>query len=340
MPKCIFLSLAMLFLVSTLAFPAGKLTGKAFEDNRLRPTTAAPMDGLTIRWFGAASIVIDDGTTALLIDPFVTRGDYSKLRLFSDRGVEIDTDAVQAFANLPDVSRTKAILVSHSHYDHVMDVPAFARHLPKAEIYGSKDAHLVVEGHDKTIDLARLRLITPGEPYTVGPFKIEAVMSQHGKQLGGHLNPLAGAVTYPLTTPAALKAYGLGDIYAFRISHPSGTIVHIGSAGVTSDTTDAFRQWKHTDLLLLSLVGRGKTVSYLNNTVGLLNPGYVIPMHYDDIFDSLDASINVTFVAKLKEFFQTMKDTHQGVTTGTIQFHEGWRLNDGRLGLAPPLALP
>jgi L-ascorbate metabolism protein UlaG (beta-lactamase superfamily) len=340
MLRPLFFSLAAVVLMSTQACPAGKLTGQAFEDNRLRLATNAPQHGLTVRWFGAASIVIDDGTTALLIDPFVTRGDYSKLRLFSKRGVEIDTDAVKAFAKLPDVGRTKAILVSHSHYDHVMDVPAFAKHLTKAKIYGSKDAFLVVEGHDNTIDTARLRPIEPGKPFTVGPFEIEAVVSRHGKPLGGPLNPLADAVVSPLKTPAALKDYGLGDIYAFRISHPSGTIVHIGSAGVTRETTTAFRQWDDTDLLLLSLVGRGKTASYLSNTVGLLNPGYVVPMHYDDIFDSLDAPVNVTFVAKLTDFFRTMKDAHQGVTTGTIQFHEGWRLNDGRLGLAPPLPLP
>ncbi|MBN4081046.1 MBL fold metallo-hydrolase [Caldithrix abyssi] len=79
-----------------------------------------PDSGLRIRWLGTFGFEISDDETTLLIDPFISRQKPMALL----KPLEIDTVSVQHYLLNPmDASKLAAILVTHSHYDHIEDVP-------------------------------------------------------------------------------------------------------------------------------------------------------------------------------------------------------------------------
>ena len=99
------------------------------------PAVTASIDaqsGLRLRWLGAAGFEISDDQTSILVDPFVSRPTALQ-GLFP---LDIDTEAVDKYVIDPMMRKgsfknLKAILVSHTHIDHVQDVPYILSRFPK-----------------------------------------------------------------------------------------------------------------------------------------------------------------------------------------------------------------
>ena len=98
--------------------------------SELRPRGDVPDGGVRIRWLGTAGYVIDDGSTTLLLDPYLTR---TRLLEVAARPLVPDESAIRAA--VPD--RVDAILLGHSHFDHLLDSPTIAR-WTGAKIVGSR----------------------------------------------------------------------------------------------------------------------------------------------------------------------------------------------------------
>mgnify|MGYP002526229627 CR=1 FL=1 len=87
------------------------------------------MPGLRIRWLGTFGYEISDAQTTILIDPFITRPKPAELL----KPIVIDTSAVQHYLlSMVDLNKLAAILVTHSHYDHLEDVPFILAQFPDA----------------------------------------------------------------------------------------------------------------------------------------------------------------------------------------------------------------
>jgi L-ascorbate metabolism protein UlaG (beta-lactamase superfamily) len=76
----------------------------------------APAD---LTYLGVAGWRVDDGANALLVDPF-----FSRTRL-EDGGAMLSPDPGLIARYAP--AHANAILVGHSHYDHLLDVPDIAK---------------------------------------------------------------------------------------------------------------------------------------------------------------------------------------------------------------------
>ena len=60
--------------------------------------------------------------------------------------------------------------------------------------------------------------------------------------------------------------------------------------------------------------------------IGKVQPRFVIPIHYDDMFVSLSDPTHVTPVAGWGRFFDKMEEHHKGAETGLIYFNQIWTL--------------
>ena len=83
---------------------------------------------IAFRWLGVAGIELEMDSQILAIDPFFTRPPFWRLwlgRVPPNRDLTLDK-----------VRRCDFILVSHAHYDHLMDVPNLAIHT-RAQVFGS-----------------------------------------------------------------------------------------------------------------------------------------------------------------------------------------------------------
>lgn len=92
-----------------------------------------------VRFLGAAGFLIRNGEDAVLTGPLFSNPPLHQVVL--PRAVRADTATIdrQMRAFLPDTHGIRAILVGHSHYDHLMDVPHVARHHVRGvPIYGNE----------------------------------------------------------------------------------------------------------------------------------------------------------------------------------------------------------
>src|SRR5258706_2102773 len=89
-----------------------------------------------MRWLGVAGIELSVDGRTLLIDPFVSRPPAR--RLWAGR---VAPDGALVAEKVP---QGDVVLVTHAHWDHIMDVPEVARRTGAA-VYGSPNARALLQ---------------------------------------------------------------------------------------------------------------------------------------------------------------------------------------------------
>ncbi|ENW28004.1 MBL fold metallo-hydrolase [Acinetobacter lwoffii] len=155
----------LLGLVILLLLIAGMLayllqaSGKVSDFKAWQPQTGISVHGLTVNFFGVSTLLLDDGHGQILIDGFFSR---PSLRQVITRPIQSDKLLLEQLVQRHGLSRTQAILVTHSHYDHVLDVPALLEMLPKTAIVGSPSTLNIARANPK-VTPPQLQLVKPGQ---------------------------------------------------------------------------------------------------------------------------------------------------------------------------------
>ncbi len=129
--------------------------------------------------------------------------------------------------------------------------------------------------------------VRPGRSISFGRFTVRFLESRHGPVMFGRI-PYPGDITSPLRQPARAGDYRVGTVFGILITHPSGTILHHGSAGYIPGMYHGIK----ADVLLLGIAGRGDTEEYLEQTALKIRPRTLIPVHYDNFFKPLDSGLS------------------------------------------------
>ena len=260
----------------------------------LNPGLPEPGD-VCVTWLGTAGMLVSDGQTNLLIDPFVSR--YGLLRVGLGFSLPPRPELIRDCLKRVGCSSAQAVLVSHSHFDHSLDAPYFARETD-AVLVGSESTLNI--GRGAGLPEARLLLVQPEQPMKFGAFTLRFIESRHGPALFGRV-PYPGTIDEPLVPPQKASAYRLGGVYGILIEHPSGTILHHGSAGFLPGMYNDVR----ADVVLLGITGREDTETYLAAVPDKVRPHLLIPIHFDDFFTSLDDKIDFLQSSHFREFIET-----------------------------------
>jgi L-ascorbate metabolism protein UlaG (beta-lactamase superfamily) len=263
--------------------------------SRLISPAATDGPGVSVTWLGTAGVLVSDGRTDILIDPFVSR--YGLLRVGLGLPLNPRPDLIKGWLDHWACHNVQVVLVSHSHYDHVLDAPYFARETG-ALLVGS--ASTLNVGRGAGLPETQLVQVRPGEPFRSGAFTVRFIESRHGPALFGRV-PYPGTIDQPLAPPQKASAYKLGGVYGILLDHPSGILLHHGSAGFQEGMYDGIK----ADVLLLGITGREDTETYLAAVPGKVQPRLVIPIHFDDFFTPLDDDMDFLHSAHFREFFET-----------------------------------
>ncbi len=233
---------------------------------------------LSVAWGGVTTLLIDDGSSAVMTDGFFSRPSLSTVaaRALASSRPRIDAGLSQLGAN-----RLEAVIPVHTHYDHAMDSATVAR-LTGARLIGGASAAQIGRGHG----LERVDTVESGEHVTVGNYDITLIE-------GGHCPPdrFPGAITAPVVPPAKASAYKCGEAWSLLVHHrpTERQLLIVGSAGFVPG----------------ALAGQRATVAYLGvGQLGLQPPSYiteywvqtvrmvgarrVVLTHWDDFFRPLD----------------------------------------------------
>ena len=173
---------------------------------------AAPLQG------ACSSYLVSDGTTSVLLDC----GPGTLERLWR-RG---------------HIAGLDAIVVSHMHADHVLDLVLLAGELVQSMFEGRRPKLFVPQGHGQSV-LARLDSALAGEPK--GKTRFDGVFEVHGYQADERLSVGALSFTFAPTEHAQ-------PCFATRITDGRRVIVYGADGGPSDALVDLARD---ADLLVL-----------------------------------------------------------------------------------------
>lgn len=187
---------------------------------------------IRLTYFGAAGWEISDGERVVLLDPYFSRVRFRGRAFGAPTSPEVPGDTRQVFG--PDdppvsdtatidahVKRADLILISHSHFNHCMDMPYIAR----------KTGALVI-GTESTANVARAggvaeeQLITVrgGEDYEFGGLSVKVIPSLHSAMNSKrYFN--AASIPRDVKAPLRLRDYVEGGTLAYLIRFGSQHIL-------------------------------------------------------------------------------------------------------------------
>lgn len=242
------------------------------------PAVAGDRPVVQATWFGVSMLLIDDGETQILIDGFISRPRLSDI--VARQPVDNDAATINFVLNEYRMRRLAAIIPVHTHFDHAMDIGAIANR-SSASILGSESSVQVGRGAGVPGD--QLVVVENNAEYTFGNFTVRFVESPHAPIGWKGTVPLAGTINEPLSLPAPVTDFREGGSYSILVSHPEGSALIQGSAGVQDTALADLRV--DTVFLGVGLVeglGREYLQRYWQQTVTATGAKTVIPVHFDD----------------------------------------------------------
>ncbi len=242
--------------------------------------TAAEHDSLLwVTWMGVATLLVDDGTSALMTDGYFSR---PGLATVAARKVAPSPARVDGCLARAKVSRLAAVIPVHTHIDHALD-SALVADRTGAHLVGGESAANVGRGHGLPAD--RIVVAVSGVPMTLGAYDVTLIESHHCPP-----DRFPGVIGSPLTPPVKASAYRCGEAWSTLIHHrPSGRRLLIqGSAGYVTGALDGMRaDAVYLSVGQLGLQPRSYIAEYWDQTVRAVGARRVIPIHWDDFFRPL-----------------------------------------------------
>ncbi|AKN15974.1 hypothetical protein MHAE_08860 [Mycobacterium haemophilum DSM 44634] len=247
--------------------------------NRFTVAAAKPDAPLTVTWMGVATLLLDDGSSALLTDGYFSRPSLARLAI---RKVSSSPQRVDGCLARAKISQLAAVIPVHTHIDHVLD-SALVADRTGAQLVGGESAAQVGRGYG--LPESRLVVAAPGDPIPLGAYDVTLVASHHCPP-----DRFPGVISAPLTPPVRASAYRCGEAWSTLVHHrPSGRRLLIqGSAGFVKGALTGYRaDAVYLSVGQLGLQPRSYLHDYWTETVRTVGARRVILIHWDDFFRPL-----------------------------------------------------
>jgi L-ascorbate metabolism protein UlaG (beta-lactamase superfamily) len=279
-------------------------------------TQAKSQDTVTLSYLGTAGWKLTDGKIVVLIDPYLTRFKMNTPNdpvLPSDpRPLVTPADIVHSDTSVIDahIDRANFIVVTHSHGDHLFDVPYIAR----------KTGALVI-GTETTANFARangvpnsqILTVKGGEDLALGEISIRVVPSLHGiLRHAPNLQQPRSAVSPPRATfsPDTKPPFrfnqlpGEGGTLAYMIRIGGRQILAFGSMNYIEREVEGLRP---DAALIGAMPERREIYRYTERLMRALgNPPLVLPAHWDRFNVPYDVSQQPA-IDRLQSFIEEVK---------------------------------
>lgn len=241
---------------------------------------------MKVTFFGTTTLLFDDGEDQVLFDAHVTRPSIEKY--IAGAKASTDEELCDRLIRIHRIDRLRAVFISHTHHDHVMDAPYFVNKCG-AKIYGSESAKNVALGGGVSED--DIIVFRHGSQFSLGGYKISILKSLHSKP-NKFNDDLGIPITAPLTQPAGLREYKEGGSFDFFVEHGGKRFLIRPSFNYIEGQLDGIS----ADVIFLGVAGLAKAdpemeAKFFAETVEKTGAGLVIPVHWDNFFASLDRPV-------------------------------------------------
>jgi len=215
------------------------------------------------RWLGVAGIELRAADQVLVIDPYLTRVPFWRAafgRLHSNHALIAQH-----------IPRCDFVLVTHSHFDHLMDVPAVVRHTGALAL-GSVNTCRLLALSD--VPANHIREIDVGDRLALGDFRVEVFPGEHATFWGWR--PFSGPLRPDLCPPLRARDYRMDRCLSFLIEVGGHRLLHCPGPPLPAD------------VLLVKPMG---TRLHYESLLHSVRPQVVIPVHWDDFGRSLSKPV-------------------------------------------------
>jgi L-ascorbate metabolism protein UlaG (beta-lactamase superfamily) len=261
------------------------------------PGSAPPSNTVRVTYLGVNGFQFETDGHALLVDPY-----FSRVGLLSAAlNQPIQSNPNRVAAGLKHVRpRVDAILVTHAHFDHLLDAPEIIRRTHGKLISGPTAVQLV---ESLGISPNECQIVKSGSVRNVGPWTIRVLTAQHDRLFGKvpfeRCAPVEIKAPSPQSSPSgrgSRAAAGEGEILTKQpvkasdwcvgeplafVIEAAGKRIYIDSGGVPGAPPDSRTQ--DVDLAILG-VALPDSRDRFAEAVKRLRPRYILPSHQDDMF--------------------------------------------------------
>ena len=247
--------------------------------NRFNLPNATGDSAITITWLGVSTLLVDDGTSALLTDGFFSRPTLLDVGL---RKLGTSVSRVDDCLKRAGIGNLAAVLPVHTHYDHAMD-SATVTERTGACIVGGESTANIARGHG--LPENSIVVVSPGSEIIFGNFGVTLIESHHCPP-----DRFPGAITQPVIPPAKASAYRCGEAWSTLIQHhPSAQRLLIqGSAGFVPGALDGqFADIAYLGVGQLGIQPQRYIEQYWEQTVQAVGARRAVLIHWDDFFRPL-----------------------------------------------------
>jgi L-ascorbate metabolism protein UlaG (beta-lactamase superfamily) len=290
----------LLFLgFSTHAFGAGL---SSYSQLVVNDSVTTPRNAVRVTYLGTNGFELRSGNHVLLVDPYFSRINLSRIAL----GATIEPDLQRIDDAMKHLgSGVDAIVVTHGHFDHLLDVPVIMQKIG-ARLIASRAAVSLAERAGASA--SRCEIVMAGNIRRIGPWKISAFAATHDRLFC--CVPFAGE-PHGDGPPRRAADWVCGEPLAYLIEI-NGAHVYVDSGGTTAVLPPA--NIMSVDLAILG-VALPDSRARFSATVQRLRPSYVFPSHQDNFFRPLSAGFAF---GPLTDFPRLLRDCKKAQLPGRL----------------------
>ncbi|MEY2493043.1 MAG: hypothetical protein QOH24_1994 [Verrucomicrobiota bacterium] len=271
-------------------------------------------DSLRVTYLGTNGYQFESGGHVLLVDPY-----FSRIELFAvllNSRIQPDEQRIDsAMKHL--APRFDAIVVTHGHFDHLLDVPTLMRR-----------THTRLLGSHTAVELARYSgvpaqdcvTLSPGDKRVIGPWEIRCLAATHDTVFPIGV-PFSGSLKRA-SAPERASDWVCGEPLAFIIT-VAGQRIYLDSGG-----TPALLPSKNLAPVDLAILGVALPDSRARfaEAVRRLRPRYVVPSHQDDFFRPLDVGFKFGLLTDFPRVLRDYKNQRLPGRLVLLDYFEPWTL--------------
>lgn len=247
--------------------------------DRFDVPTADPTE-LSVTFLGVATLLFDDGDSAVMTDGFFSRPSLLSVLL---RPISPNGARIAECLDRSGVDRLEVVMPVHTHYDHALDSAVVAERTSAALLGGTSAAN-VGRGHGLPAD--QVAVAEPGATTAWGNYDVTLIESEHCPP-----DRYPGSIDEPVVPPARVSRYRCGEAWSILIHHRpmAKRALVMGSAGYVEGALEGHE----ADVVYLGVGQLGIQSeeyirTYWQETVRAVGARRAVLIHWDDFFRPLD----------------------------------------------------
>ena len=222
-----------------------------------------------MQWLGVAGFEFRFGNYTLLVDPFLTK---PALRYVF--GGRVRSNEVLLAKS---VQSADFILVTHAHFDHLMDVPEIAQRTG-ARVIGSPNVIQLLQVLQ--VSEKQIQVLHSGEILPLPFGSVQAILAKH-PALPGYQS---GKLPKNLKPPLRLRDYRMDDCFSYLITIEKFKLLVWSSTSIENALP--------ADAVFLRAVA---SADWYRKMIAAVRPRLIIPTHWDDMFQPIEKPVRPFF---------------------------------------------